>query len=207
MHSDDLDPNPINQFQLWFAEAEREGVPEPEAMTLATATKAGVPSARTVLLKGIDSAGFHFFTNYDSKKGRELTENPVAALNFYWHLLGRQVGISGHVQKLTIKESESYFHSRPRDSQIGAWASPQSRVLQSRSDLKHAFAEAKKRLGSDEIPLPPFWGGFRLTPNKIEFWEKGESRLHDRILYSRRAAEEGGKGDGTAEWTRCRLAP
>lgn len=166
-------------------------------MTLATASAAGMPSARMVLLKGFDRAGFVFFTNHDSRKGRELRENPRAALVFHWSPLERQVRISGTVETTTREETEAYFRTRPRGSRLGAWASPRSSVVAGRSTLETNLAELERRFPEDDIPAPPNWGGFRLRPVAIEFWHGRPNRLHDRLLYSRR----------DTGWTVERLAP
>lgn len=189
--------DPLAQFRQWFAEAVRAELLEPNAMTLATVTPSGDPAARTVLLKDLDATGFVFFTNYDSAKGRDLAHTPRACLLFFWGELERQVRITGRVERLTADESLAYFRSRPRGSQLGAWASPQSRVIESRDILDRALAELDATYTGADIPLPPFWGGFRVMPEAMEFWQGRTSRLHDRLLYSR---------DG-AEWTRVRLAP
>lgn len=193
-----VDPNPFNQFGLWFKQAE-EAVPIlPNAMTLATATRAGVPSARIVLLKEFDENGFVFYTNYESNKGRELDENPVAALCFYWSELGRQVRITGQITKTSREESEAYFHTRPIDSQLGAWASNQSEVIANRHLLEQRMNEMLKKYEGRRIPLPQYWGGYRLAPLTFEFWQNRESRLHDRIHYSL---------DRAGQWIIERLAP
>lgn len=195
----DADADPIAQFRAWFDQAVSAEVPEPNAMTLATATKEAEPSARIVLLKGFDERGFVFFTNYESEKGRELAENPRASLCFFWSPLERQVRVKGNVTKVTREESEQYFHSRPRGSQLGAWASRQSEVIASRLQLEQELASLQQKHGeTSQIPLPPFWGGYRVAPRSVEFWQGRSSRLHDRLLYSRQA-------DGT--WARERLSP
>lgn len=196
MDTHDLDPDPLRQFELWFAAARDAGLPAPEAMALATATPEGAPSVRMVLLKGADERGFAFHTNYDSRKGRELTENPSAALLFHWQPLGRQVRIEGPVERLETVESGAYFHTRPLGSRLAAWASPQSRPLADRAELDRLYASAAERFGA-EVPLPPHWGGFRLLPTAYEFWQHGADRLHDRIRYER-------EDDG---WSQTRLAP
>lgn len=180
----DVDPDPIVQFHRWFAAARGTGDPLPEAMTLATATRAGVPSARMVLLKGVDESGFLFFTNYDSQKGRELADNPSAALVFYWSKLGRQVRVTGTVSKVTSVESDAYFRSRPLESRLSAVASPQSAVIPNREQLEARVEELRRRYDGD-VPRPAFWGGYRLAPESIEFWLHRENRLHDRLRYSR----------------------
>jgi pyridoxamine 5'-phosphate oxidase len=186
-----MSANPFARFQEWYAEAERRESPLPEAMTLATASAHGRPSARTVLFKGLDERGFLFFTNYESRKGLELAENPRAALVFHWH--GdprRQVLVQGTVEKVSREESRAYFDSRERGSRIAASISQQSRPIESRQALEQQFAEAEARLG-DKVPLPDWWGGYVLAPESFEFWESRPSRLHDRIRFTR--AENGWK--------------
>jgi pyridoxamine 5'-phosphate oxidase len=180
-----VDPDPLVEFARWFAEAERAELPEPNAMTLATATADGVPSARVVLLKGFDERGFVFFTDYRSRKARELEANPRAALVFYWGELERQVRITGVVQRTSKEESERYFRGRPAGSRRGAWASHQSHVIPSRSRLEEELRKVEAKYPTDDIPLPPYWGGYRLLPDAIEFWQGRENRLHDRIRYVR----------------------
>ncbi|MFP5260728.1 MAG: pyridoxamine 5'-phosphate oxidase [Blastocatellia bacterium] len=180
-----VDPDPFKQFADWFKQAEEAGSKMPNAMTLATATRDGVPSARVVLLKGFDERGFVFFTNYESRKGKELQENPVAALTFYWSVLDRQVRVTGRTAKTSREESEEYFHTRPIDSQLGAWASRQSEVISSREVLEERMRRLMSQYGGKQIPLPPYWGGIRLSPTSIEFWQNRAGRLHDRLRYTR----------------------
>ena len=181
----DVDRDPVAEFGKWLDQALRAELPEPHAMTLATASADGVPSARIVLLRAFDASGFTFFTDYRSRKGRELADNPRAALAFYWPELERQVRIAGTVRKVTREESEAYFHSRPRGSQIGAWASHQSSVLPNRAPLEEAVRNATERYGNGEVPLPGHWGGYRVVPSEFEFWQGRESRLDDRVRYRR----------------------
>ena len=192
-----IDRDPIRQFQTWFDDAIAAKLPLPEAMTLATATLDGRPSARMVLLKQVDHDGFVFFTNYSSAKGEQLDANPYAALVFYWSQLDRQVRVEGSVTKTSEEESQEYFRTRPRESQIGAWASAQSEVIRSREALEERAKELETRYHDREVDCPEYWGGYRLRPERIEFWKSRVGRLHDRILYER-------KGDG---WTISRLAP
>lgn len=193
---EDLDPDPIAQFRRWYAAAEREAA-LPEAIALATIGEDGLPDARMVLLKGVDDRGFRFFTNRESVKGVQLEAAPGAALIAYWRELDRQVRARGPVERLSDAESDAYFASRPRDSQLGAWASPQSTPLQSRAELDRRLAEAEDRFDDGEVERPPHWGGYLLRPLAIEFWQGQVARLHDRFRYSR---------DGEA-WLIERLAP
>lgn len=180
-----LDASPFRQFELWYTQAIDSGIAEPNAMSLATVDAAGQPSARTVLLKLYDRQGFVFFTNYESDKAKQITGNPRVALLFPWVALGRQVRISGRAEKIPLHESARYFATRPRGSQIGAWASPQSQVITARSLLEARVDEMKRKFAHGEIPLPSFWGGYRVVPDLIEFWQARENRLHDRFLYTR----------------------
>ncbi|HTY36693.1 MAG TPA: pyridoxamine 5'-phosphate oxidase [Bacteroidota bacterium] len=182
----DVDLNPFVQFNRWFRESITAKLPEPNAMALATATAEARPSVRMVLLKGFDDRGFVFFTNYEGRKSSELLENPNAALLFFWSELERQVRIEGTVEKTPRSESEEYFRTRPIESQLGAWASRQSSVIPGRSDLEKKVADLRERYAGRDVPVPPFWGGFRLQPAAFEFWQGRESRLHDRIRYSLR---------------------
>ena len=184
----DLDRDPIEQFKKWLQQA-IEVLPEPNAFVLATADKTGRPSARVVLLKGVDERGFTFFTNYESRKGRELAENPQAAMVFYWAPLERQVCTTGDISRLSHEESEAYFKSRPRGNRLGAWASKQSQPVPSRAELENRMRELETRYPGDEIPLPAFWGGYLLAPTRIEFWQGRPNRLHDRFCFSREAAK------------------
>jgi pyridoxamine 5'-phosphate oxidase len=193
-----VDADPLKQLAAWFKDAVAAGEILPEAMTLATSTRSGEPSARMVLLRGVDERGFGFFTNYDSQKGRELAENPRAALVVYWPKLGRQVRIAGAVVKQSAEESTAYFHGRPLASQLSAWASPQSQVIPNRNVLEDSVAALSKRYEGLAVPLPTDWGGYRVIPRTIEFWLHRENRLHDRIRYTRQA------GGG---WRIERLAP
>ncbi len=194
----DVDPDPVAQFGEWFEQAGQAGVRAPEAAAVATATPDGRPSARMVLVKQFDSRGFEFFTNYDSRKARELASNPHAALMFHWDLLGRAVRIEGAVERLSAEESSAYVRSRPHGSQLSALASPQSQVIDSREWLERRVGELTARYANRELPVPEGWGGFRIVPDSFEFWQHRDDRLHDRLRYT--PAPAGG-------WQIERLAP
>jgi pyridoxamine 5'-phosphate oxidase len=192
------DADPIELFRAWWSAAERAGVLLPEAMALATATPEGRPSVRMVLLKGLDGRGCVFYTNHGSRKARELERNPFAALCLHWAVLQRQIRVSGRVERVSREESESYFRTRSRGSRLGAWASRQSESLSSRAELEERFRRYNAEFGGDDVPLPPFWGGYRLVPDRIEFWQGRTDRLHDRMVFER---VEG------AGWSARRLYP
>lgn len=198
LHERDLDPSPLVQLDGWLREAIAAEHPEPTAMTLATVTPDGDPAARVVLLKGLDATGLVFFTNYESDKGRQLETAPRACACFFWVMLERQARVTGLVSKVAREESEAYFRSRPRESQLGAWASPQSVVVSGREAIEASLAEARARFGEGEIPCPPHWGGYRLVPDRLELWQGRPSRLHDRLRYTRVA---------DASWKIERLSP
>ena len=191
------DPDPIAEFGRWLADAFASGIQNADACAVATAAADGRPSVRFVLCKGADARGFVFYTNTESRKAGELAENAQAALAFYWSGLGRQVRVTGHVEPVSRDEAEAYFRSRPLGSQLGAWASPQSRPIGSREELESLVTEVTERYRSAEAPLPPHWGGYRVIPREIELWQHRDDRLHDRVLYTR--ADDG--------WRRERLAP
>lgn len=194
----DLARDPFRQFDKWFQEAQGAKINEPNAMVVSTTTKDGRPSSRIALLKAVDGRGFVFFTNYESRKGRELAENPRASLLFPWISLERQIIIEGSVTKVTREESETYFHSRPRASQLGAWVSQQSSIITNRSVLDESMKALEKKYGDTEVPLPANWGGYRVSPESVEFWQGRRSRLHDRLRYQRNKA---------GDWVVERLAP
>ena len=193
----DVKDNPIDQLRHWMDEAVQSEIPEANAMSLATSTKEGKPSVRTVLAKSIDDRGIVFFSNYESRKAQDLEENPYAAMNVWWKEMERQVCIEGAIEKISREESEEYFHSRSRGSCIGAWASKQSSVLESRETLEEQYCAMESRYPGDEIPTPPFWGGYLFVPTSMEFWQGRPKRLHDRILYTR----------NDDSWEICRLSP
>ena len=192
-----VNKNPFIQFIKWYESVLNSNLNEPTAMMLSTADVNGNPSARIVLLKEIDDSGFVFYTNYESRKGKDLKENPKAALTFFWDELRRQIRIEGRIEKISRETSKEYFSSRPRESQIGAWVSAQSSVIPNREMLENKYVELKEKFGNEEIPLPDFWGGYRLIPNYFEFWQGRENRLHDRICYKKE----------NDEWKIFRLAP
>ena len=194
----EVHPNPFEQFKTWFNQALAAQLPEPNAMTIASATTDGKPYARIVLLKDYDERGFVFYTNYESHKGQQLVQNPWGAIAFWWTQLERQVRIEGRVEKVSELESDEYFQSRPKGSQLGAWSSNQSQVIDSREVLERRLEQLKEEYENKQVPRPPHWGGFRVIPDEIEFWQGRPSRLHDRLLYRR-------SEDGT--WKIQRLAP
>lgn len=194
----DAAADPIDQFRRWFDEALAADLHEPNAMTLATATPDGKPSARIVLLKGFDGRGFVFYTNYEGRKARELEQNSNCSLTFYWGELERQIRVEGRAVRVPEAESDAYFDSRPRGSRLGAWASEQSRPVESREKLEDRLKGLEEEYEKVEIPRPPFWGGYRVEPEKMEFWQGRENRLHDRLLYS---------SSGAGEWETQRLQP
>jgi pyridoxamine 5'-phosphate oxidase len=189
--------DPLTLFDAWISDAESRGLALPEAMTLATVDEHGLPSARIVLYKGHSGEGLRFFTNYDSRKGRELETVPHAALVFHWASLERQIRVNGPVEKVSAEESDAYFASRPRESQLGAWASPQSSTIESRDELEAALERVRARFGDGPVPRPPHWGGYRVVPSRMEFWVGRGARIHDRYLFVR--TDSG--------WVRSRLAP
>ncbi len=194
----DADPSPMEQFRIWFQEATEAELLEPNAMSVATVEASGQPCQRTVLLKYFDNDGFVFFTNYESRKGRQIDENPKVSAHFLWLPLQRQVEIHGIASKVSTAESLKYFARRPRDSQLGAWVSQQSQVISSRSLMEEKLAQLKRKFAAGEIPLPSFWGGYQIRPRRFEFWQGRPSRLHDRIEYL---------PDSDGRWYRQRLSP
>jgi pyridoxamine 5'-phosphate oxidase len=193
----DLAPDPIAMFRRWMHDTVVAGLHEPNAMVVSTVSSEGRPSSRMVLLKGVDERGFVFYSNYDSRKGGELAGNPRAALLFPWHDLQRQVRVEGTTERVSQEESQRYFASRPRASQLGAWASPQSEVVDSRDELDRRYAETERRFDDTDVPLPENWGGYRVAPDVVEFWQGRRGRMHDRLVYRRTT-------DG---WAAVRLAP
>lgn len=202
----DLPPAPGPAFAAWYADAAAGAVLEPNAMVLATVGEDGVPAARTVLLKGVSTLGFSFFTNYQSSKGRQLAAHPHATALFAWLPLSRQVAVTGPVIRLTAAESDEYFASRPRASQIAAWASPQSQRIGGRAELHRSWQRLEERYADGEVPRPPHWGGFEVRPVRLEFWQGQPSRMHDRIVYTSARGEPSDLSEPTA-WERSRLAP
>jgi pyridoxamine 5'-phosphate oxidase len=198
LREEELDPDPIRQFEKWFEEASLSDIAEPNAMALATSTPEGRPSVRVVLLRAVDQRGFAFFTNYESRKGRELDANPHAALLFFWPGLERQVRIEGQVERVDAEESDEYFQTRPLASKIGAWASPQSDVIAGRAVLEESCRALQARFLQGDVPRPANWGGYRVVPESIEFWQGGPGRLHDRLRYTKQPGEV---------WLVERLAP
>jgi pyridoxamine 5'-phosphate oxidase len=201
LHETDVDPSPAKQIAKWLKDAIDAQHPEPTAMTVATVSESGDPAARVVLLKGLDDAGLVFFTNYDSDKGRDLAQRPRACANLFWVLLERQVRVTGSVTKVSRDESEAYFATRPRASQVGAWASRQSAVLAGRAELEARITETEARFGDGPIPCPPSWGGYRIALERVELWQGRPSRLHDRLRYTRMSSP------GVAHWRIDRLSP
>jgi pyridoxamine 5'-phosphate oxidase len=198
LREEELDPDPIRQFEKWFEEASLSDIAEPNAIALATSTPEGQPSVRVVLLRAVDQRGFAFFTNYESRRGRELDANPHAALLFFWPGLERQVRIEGQVERVDAKESDEYFQTRPLASKIGAWASPQSDVIAGRAVLEESCRALQARFLHGDVPRPANWGGYRVVPESIEFWQGGPGRLHDRLRYTKQPGEV---------WLVERLAP
>lgn len=198
LNHEELEANPLKQFELWYRETNQSGLHEPSAMSIATVDEEGQPWQRIVLLKQFDEQGFVFFTNYESRKASQIALNAKISLLFPWYPLGRQLQITGTTEKISSAESLKYFITRPRGSQLGAWASEQSQTISSRATLETMVDSMKKKFANKEVPLPPFWGGYRVTPESYEFWQARESRLHDRFIY---------KKDDTGKWSNERLAP
>ncbi len=199
LHRDDLAASPEEQFTLWFQQAVDAGYPEPNAMSLATVAETGVPSLRTVLLKYFNPEGMVFFTNYTSRKAKEIDANPNVSLLFPWVTLERQLIVIGKAEKISAIESLKYFTSRPHESQLGAWVSAQSEVIPNRTLLKMKLAEISRKFKEGKVPLPDFWGGYRVVPHHVEFWQGGSARLHDRLVYTRESSD--------ADWQVNRLSP
>jgi len=199
LDEDNTAENPFKQFEIWFKQAQEADLLEPNAMSLSTVDAQGQPSLRTVLLKQFDTDGFVFFTNYQSEKSKQIMQNPRVALLFPWLALERQVKVLGKAEKISLAQSMKYFASRPKGSQIGAWVSQQSQVVSSKQVLLSQFEKMKQKFQSGEVPFPDFWGGYRVVPHQIEFWQGGDNRLHDRICYDRKAGEN--------RWLKQRLAP
>ena len=198
LNRSELDANPFKQFEAWYAQTIATGIYEPGAMTLATVDADGQPWQRIVLLKLFDEKGFVFFTNYESRKAKQIAGNPKVGVLFPWHAMGRQVKITGEAEKVSTVESLKYFPTRPRGSQLGAWASGQSQIISSRAILESMYDSMKQKYADKDVPLPPFWGGYRIKPNTFEFWQARDSRLHDRFIYRK---------NDEAEWVNERLAP
>jgi pyridoxamine 5'-phosphate oxidase len=195
----DLSPSPVEQWHRWYDDAEAADLPEPHAMAISTVDERGMPDSRVVLARGVDDSGITFFGNYESAKGRQLAAHPMASAVFPWLALHRQVRIRGSVQRLSAADSDDYFASRPRESRLGAWASPQSQVIEGRTDLDLRLAEVNRRFDGVDVPRPPHWGGWLLVPESFEFWQGRPSRLHDRLVYRR--------SDSDGSWSIARLAP
>ena len=202
-----LNADPIKQFETWFKQASDLSIQDPNAFSLATANADGWPSVRTVLLKLFDHQGFVFFTNYNSRKAQDIKENAKAAMLFPWLQLNRQIRVEGHIERISGADSLKYFASRPRGSQLGAWCSDQSEVIESRNFLEQKYREAADKFKRGAIPLPSFWGGYRIVPKTIEFWQGRENRLHDRIVYRALDASTNSSTDASSVWERSRLAP